>query len=281
MKTSYILFVMIGGLALLSGCISSPPSETTATTATTTATTIATRTPTVMIVANNQLGPVLVDSSGMTLYTFNNDAPGLSNCYGGCAVNWPPLLAGGNLVAGDNVKGRLGMFGRTDGGSQVTYDDKPLYHYLGDKSPGDVKGQGLNGLWFVVPAGGVDCSTDSDCMSSSCCHATSCVRNYQRVCNLLCTQSCEGPLDCGKGRCGCVGGKCAVIPMPTTTLPALTTTLSSTQATSTQATSTQATSTQATSTQVTTTKASATTTTVVRTTTTKMPTTTLYYSSYY
>jgi len=56
------------------------------------------------------------------------------------------------------------------------------------------------------------CTVDSDCMTSSCCHPTSCVKGYQRVCNMLCTASCEGPLDCGRGRCGCINGKCGVIP---------------------------------------------------------------------
>ncbi len=37
------------------------------------------------------------------------------------------------------------------------------------------------------------------------------------VCNLLCTASCEGPLDCGAGRCGCVNGICSVIPSASVT----------------------------------------------------------------
>ena len=65
-----------------------------------------------------------------------------------------------------------------------------------------------------------ECSVDSDCITSSCCHPTSCVKSYERVCNMLCTQNCEGPIDCGRGSCGCINGKCEVIPASTTTLAA-------------------------------------------------------------
>ena len=74
---------------------------------------------------------------------------------------------------------------------------------------------------------GAECSVDSDCIASSCCHPTSCVKRYERVCNMLCTQNCEGPIDCGSGSCGCVNGKCAVIPAATTTLATVTTLASS------------------------------------------------------
>jgi hypothetical protein len=56
------------------------------------------------------------------------------------------------------------------------------------------------------------CKADSDCVPAQCCHPTSCEnRVYKGVCNLLCTEACEGPIDCGAGQCGCVNGRCAVI----------------------------------------------------------------------
>ena len=58
-----------------------------------------------------------------------------------------------------------------------------------------------------------ECSVASDCIPNSCCHATGCMpKENVSVCNLLCTQVCSGPLDCGAGSCGCVKGKCAVVP---------------------------------------------------------------------
>ncbi|VVB77685.1 Uncharacterised protein [uncultured archaeon] len=56
------------------------------------------------------------------------------------------------------------------------------------------------------------CSQDSDCTGKQCCHPNSCInKNYKEPCNLLCTNVCEGPLDCSAGSCGCVNGKCSVI----------------------------------------------------------------------
>jgi len=70
---------------------------------------------------------------------------------------------------------------------------------------------------------GIDvCSVDSDCVPAQCCHPSSCINKaYKGVCNLLCTQVCQGPIDCRAGHCGCVGRTCRVIPgtIPMTTTP--------------------------------------------------------------
>jgi hypothetical protein len=59
----------------------------------------------------------------------------------------------------------------------------------------------------------ISCKNDSDCVGSTCCHPTSCINKaYKGVCNMLCTQVCQGPLDCGAGHCGCVNNRCTVIP---------------------------------------------------------------------
>jgi predicted lipoprotein with Yx(FWY)xxD motif len=107
----------------------------------------------VQVAADAKLGNILTDSSGMTLYVFKNDTPGASNCTGTCAQNWPPLtIAPGALPsAGTGVTGKLAVIPRSDGTYQVTYNDMPLYHFQGDKQPGDTTGQGkANGLWSVV-----------------------------------------------------------------------------------------------------------------------------------
>ncbi len=59
------------------------------------------------------------------------------------------------------------------------------------------------------------CKSDSDCVPNLCCHPTNCInRVYKGVCTELCTNACLGPLDCGAGSCGCINGKCAVVPRP-------------------------------------------------------------------
>ena len=104
---------------------------------------------------NDTLGSFLVDDKGMTLYLFTKDTPNTSACYDKCATAWPPLLTTGNPVAGDGVDAsKFGTTTRTDGTVQATYNGWPLYYYAKDKAPGDVVGQDVGGVWYVVSAAG-------------------------------------------------------------------------------------------------------------------------------
>ncbi len=89
---------------------------------------------------------VLVDANGMTLYTFDKDEPGKSNCYDKCAVNWPPLMAD----AGAKAEGDYTLVARDGGGQQWAYDGKPLYYWKDDLKAGDMTGDGVGGVWHVV-----------------------------------------------------------------------------------------------------------------------------------
>jgi predicted lipoprotein with Yx(FWY)xxD motif len=111
--------------------------------------------PTVTVVESD-LGEILADGDGRTLYLFTADDGGTSTCYDDCAEAWPPLEApDGGPVAGDGVdEGLLGTTERDDGTEQVTYDGMPLYHFAGDSAPGDTNGQGVGGVWYVVEPGG-------------------------------------------------------------------------------------------------------------------------------
>ena len=101
------------------------------------------------------LGTVVVDAAGFTLYFLASDSPTQSTCNGGCASNWPPVLASGPAVAGAGLDPTLiGTFDRGGGAMQVTYAGHPLYHFTGDHAPGDVAGQGRNGVWFVLAPDG-------------------------------------------------------------------------------------------------------------------------------
>lgn len=106
-------------------------------------------------VGSTELGDVLVDADGMTLYLFTNDSDGQSACYDDCAAAWPPLTVDAEPEAGDEVDaGLLGTTERDDGATQVTYDGSPLYTWASDSEPGDVTGQGVNDVWFVVAPDG-------------------------------------------------------------------------------------------------------------------------------
>jgi predicted lipoprotein with Yx(FWY)xxD motif len=116
------------------------------------------RAATKVAVAGSQLGKILVDGRGRTLYLFARDRNGKSACSGSCATYWPPLIAAGKSRAGAGVTASLlGTTRRADGRLQVTYRHHPLYTYVGDSKKGQTSGQGLNlsgGLWWVVsPAG--------------------------------------------------------------------------------------------------------------------------------
>jgi predicted lipoprotein with Yx(FWY)xxD motif len=120
----------------------------------------ATPTPaTVQVAMSPTLGPILVAENGMTLYLFQIDKAGVSNCTAACLMAWPAqTLTGGMPTAGMGVTGELGTLTRPDNGAvQVTVNDLPLYYFVGDKQPGDVKGQGINafgGLWYTVKPDG-------------------------------------------------------------------------------------------------------------------------------
>lgn len=101
-----------------------------------------------ILTADTSAGKVLTDANGMTLYTFDKDAGGQSACYEQCAVNWPPLLA----EAGAEAEDDFGLVQRSDGTMQWTYYGKPLYLWKNDAAPGDVTGDGLNGVWHAAKA---------------------------------------------------------------------------------------------------------------------------------
>ena len=105
-----------------------------------------------LAVAKNSAGVNnLTDGLGMSLYLSLNDTPGKSNCTGDCLKNWHPLLASGTLTAGDGVSvNKVGVIFLPDRTRQVTYAGSPLYYYAGDQNPGDTKGQGVDGSWFLV-----------------------------------------------------------------------------------------------------------------------------------
>jgi predicted lipoprotein with Yx(FWY)xxD motif len=104
---------------------------------------------------NDTLGSFLVDDKGMTLYLYTKDTPNTSVCYDKCATAWPPLLTTGAPVAGEGVDAvKFGTTNRTDGTVQVTHNGWPLYYYEKDKAPGDVVGQDVGGVWYVVSAAG-------------------------------------------------------------------------------------------------------------------------------
>ncbi|MEU9376836.1 SCO0930 family lipoprotein [Streptomyces sp. NPDC048255] len=108
------------------------------------------------VAANEQLGPVLNDSAGLTLYRFDNDTakPSKSNCDGDCAKTWPVVAAGDATAAAGMDPALLGEVVRSDGSKQLTVAGWPAYRFNKDTKAGDVNGQGVGGVWFAFAPDG-------------------------------------------------------------------------------------------------------------------------------
>lgn len=134
----------------------------------------ATETNATVSLRRTNLGPILVNSRGHTLYLFAKDKNGKSACSGSCAKFWPPLLSQGKPTAGVGVKPSLiGTTRRSNGSRQVTYNRHPLYTYALDKRSGQTRGEGnslFGAKWYAVSARGtavVKASTTTTTTSTS------------------------------------------------------------------------------------------------------------------
>lgn len=109
-------------------------------------------------VRSSAFGRILFDSRGQALYAFTRDPRGRSACSGACAAAWPPYLLRGRLRGGRSVeRSLLGTTRRANGTRQVTYAGRPLYYYVGDRRPGEVRCQNVRefgGVWLVMRASG-------------------------------------------------------------------------------------------------------------------------------
>jgi predicted lipoprotein with Yx(FWY)xxD motif len=112
----------------------------------------------VAVASVGDLGKVLVDSEGFTLYYFEKDKGGKSACYGACASAWPPLTTGGAPHATSGAEAsKLSTAKRTDGTVQVTYAGWPLYTYTADAKPGEDNGTDVDsfgGVWYPLHPNG-------------------------------------------------------------------------------------------------------------------------------
>jgi predicted lipoprotein with Yx(FWY)xxD motif len=97
-----------------------------------------------------EVGRVIVDAQGFTLYRFTAEAQGRPVCTGSCAKTWPPAT----VTSKSGLPDHVATVDRPDGGGlQLTYDGHPLYRYAGDKSSSDANGEGVGGQWYAVKAG--------------------------------------------------------------------------------------------------------------------------------
>jgi predicted lipoprotein with Yx(FWY)xxD motif len=104
------------------------------------------------------LGMILVNARGHTIYLFAKDRKGKSSCNGSCARFWPPVISKSTPIGGSGIKpSLLGRTRRSNGTMQVTYNKHPLYTYALDKRAGQTKGEGssfFGAKWWAVSASG-------------------------------------------------------------------------------------------------------------------------------
>ncbi|NKX55252.1 COG4315 family predicted lipoprotein [Arthrobacter mobilis] len=107
-------------------------------------------------VADSDLGEIVVDSRGMTVYYFTKDVKdsGKSNCTGECIAAWPPVLTESDNPKVEGITATIGTITTPEGRKQITIDGMPIYYWVKDKAPGDTTGQGVNDVWYVVAPDG-------------------------------------------------------------------------------------------------------------------------------
>jgi len=111
--------------------------------------------PTMKLATNATLGNYLVDGNGRSLYYYAKDFPAagstaaVSNCIGGCLAVWPIFDVSSVVVQGINASD-VGEITRSDGSKQTTFRGWPLYYFAGDTSAGNVNGEGVDSIWFVM-----------------------------------------------------------------------------------------------------------------------------------
>jgi predicted lipoprotein with Yx(FWY)xxD motif len=113
---------------------------------------------TVSAAESPELGMVLVDAEGFTVYRFASDKGSTPSCYEACAEAWPPVIASGKPVGGEGaMSSELGTTKRKDGKVQVTYAGHPLYTFVEDRNPGEANGNGVTafgGEWNALDESG-------------------------------------------------------------------------------------------------------------------------------
>jgi len=109
-----------------------------------------------LIVADSTAGQIVVDGKGMSVYYYTKDVKdsGTSACTGGCLDAWPPVLATADTPVVDGVTGTVGTIATPDGKKQLTINGMPVYYYAKDLAPGDITGQGVGGVWYLVAPSG-------------------------------------------------------------------------------------------------------------------------------
>jgi predicted lipoprotein with Yx(FWY)xxD motif len=114
---------------------------------------IASASGTTLSIRTTTLGKIVVNGKGMTAYYYDLDKinSGVSACTGSCLVNWPPIISASPTSVG--ITGKVTVLAGT---KQIAINGRPIYTFIGDSTAGATRGQGLEGIWYVISPAGVE-----------------------------------------------------------------------------------------------------------------------------
>ena len=106
-------------------------------------------------VGTTTLGTIIVDGKGMSAYYYLPDVPnsGVSSCTGGCLIHWPAITSTSVTPLVQGVTAKVSVIPTSN---QILINGRPIYTFAGDQKVGDVNGQGIGGVWYVISPAGVE-----------------------------------------------------------------------------------------------------------------------------
>ncbi|GLR90992.1 hypothetical protein [Bradyrhizobium iriomotense] len=97
--------------------------------------------PPAFLVRTVATGRIILTRDGSSVYTFDRDGPGKSNCADACLAEWTPISAGSLTLP----QGEWGVIERSPGVRQWTFRGEPLYTHNLDRRPGGLEGSDVPG----------------------------------------------------------------------------------------------------------------------------------------
>lgn len=111
---------------------------------------------TTLTVVDTAVGPVVADDRHQVVYVYGDDTATKSACTGNwCLVDWPPLQADGPPSVSSGITAPVTTISGAPSVPQLALGGHPLYTFAGDLHPGDIRGEGLGGDWFLLAPSGM------------------------------------------------------------------------------------------------------------------------------
>jgi predicted lipoprotein with Yx(FWY)xxD motif len=115
---------------------------------------------TTLTVVHTAVGEVVATSKGQVVYDYADDTPTTSACtWTSCVPDWPPLTVAGIPSATPGITAPLAVITGPNGVRQLTLGGHPLYTFVGDLHPGDIRDQAIGSDWYLLSPSGKQVTT--------------------------------------------------------------------------------------------------------------------------